>query len=178
MYCISCLVNSASLNELIRCITLTKVIFCSSISNTSVKNAILSMNAEFRKLGSGASSKDDMDAIDEDIDEVKIDEILSDAHQPFGAFIKMKIENVEVFNSGPEKNAMFSPDFFKYLEKNWFPMAPFWSGMLLGMCQYILETSISNSYILGDVSRYVPQYAQHSDLDVNARIAKVQDINI
>ncbi|KAL5514975.1 hypothetical protein EMCRGX_G000074 [Ephydatia muelleri] len=56
-------------------------------------------------------------------------------HHPFGAYFSRKTDKVVLIDGGSTVNKYYKPEYFDALMKNWFPMAPFWSGLMLGDLQ-------------------------------------------
>ena len=50
MYCISALVNSTSLEVMLKRLCLMKLVFCSEKENETIKNAVEMLNIEFNNL--------------------------------------------------------------------------------------------------------------------------------
>ena len=51
---------------------------------------------------------------------------LTESMQPFGTYIRLKLDKIQVSNLGESSNAFYQPQW-------WLPMAPFWTSLLLGM---------------------------------------------
>ena len=91
----------------------------------------------------------------EPIEAVDDDDLNLPVHHPFGAYFSLKTEKVVLVDGGGAINKYYKPEYFDTLMKNWFPMAPFWSGLLLGMTHLNVNmTCISLSSITGDLQRH------------------------
>ena len=61
------------------------------------------------------------------------DDLNLTVHHPFGAYFSHKTEKVVLLDGGSAINKYYKPEYFDILMNNWFTMAPFWSGPMLGM---------------------------------------------
>ena len=58
---------------------------------------------------------------------------LTESMQPFGTYIRLKLDKIQVSNLGESSNAFYQPQWFDVVLNKWLPMAPFWTSLLLGM---------------------------------------------
>ena len=60
-------------------------------------------------------------------------------HHPFVAYFSHKTNKVVLVDRGSAINKYYKPEFFDTLMQNWLPMAPFWSGLMLGKTLFKLN---------------------------------------
>ena len=58
---------------------------------------------------------------------------LTESIQPFGTYIRLKLDKIQVNNLGESSNAFYQPQWFDVVLNKLLPMAPFWTSVLLGM---------------------------------------------
>ena len=83
----------------------------------------------------------DEDCLQEQCEESEEHELVDDRNatcsvqHPFGAYFRQRLDSLIIIDQGSTENKYHKPEYFEYFDmlmKNWFPMAPFWSALMLG----------------------------------------------
>ena len=168
MFSFSLLVNSSSLESLLRCVETCKLVFCSRSINTKVVCAHDKLKSWFKELESlpllneepaDCGVQGDNDGKGDDASEEK--QITMMTWKPFGAFFDEKLKViVPCSNPTYPTNPLYQPEFMAKLQQNWLPMSPFWSSILRGNLMIVMFCIIYYYCIIhffinvGDPTRY------------------------
>ncbi|KAL5477592.1 hypothetical protein EMCRGX_G024406 [Ephydatia muelleri] len=82
---------------------------------------------------------------------------------PFVAYFSHKTNKAVLVDRGSAINKYYKPEFFDTLMQNWLPMAPFWSGLMLGDLQRHKQ-EISNG---SQLSRHKPPKPFSQKIQIN-----------
>ena len=140
MYCFSLAVNCTGLDQLSKVTCVLKLLYCSKKENDRMKSANNTLVDLINSL--------DEDCLQEQCEESEehelVHELVDDKNatysvqHPFGAYFRQRLDNLIIIDQGSTENKYHKPEYFEMLMKNWFPMAPFWSALMLGKyCHYV-----------------------------------------
>lgn len=136
MYCFSIAVNCSTLDELSKIVCLFKLLYCSKMETdgmVTAYNSLVSMVNSFRE--DQLCFQDEAEQPDAVVDH----DFNLPVHHPFGAYFSRKTDKVVLIDGGSTIIKYYKPEYFDALMKNWFPMAPFWSGLMLGKAHSTLR---------------------------------------
>ena len=57
-------------------------------------------------------------------------------------------------DGGSAINKYYKPEYFDTLTKNWFPMAPFWSGLMFGIRHFFIKHDLHLCSLIGSLQRH------------------------
>ena len=144
MFCFSVMVNSWNLARFLKCLKACNVVFCSSHTNSQVKEAYDCLLQLFKELGDSTLLEDSMDEdITHDGDEESRNDLMEEdseekhmpasLQKPFGSYFVKHLQAINVcVNAKLPVNPLYQPLFMEKLHKNWLSLTPFWSGILRG----------------------------------------------
>ncbi|KAL5502919.1 hypothetical protein EMCRGX_G009777 [Ephydatia muelleri] len=133
MYSFSTLVNATTLQELEMRLTLMKVLYCNKTNTDGVKKAHDGIVDVINSLGMVSQPESEVSSTSLTYECIEGSGTLTESMQPFGTYIRLKLDKIQVSNLGESSNAFYQPQWFDVVLNKWLPMAPFWTSLLLAM---------------------------------------------
>lgn len=145
MYSFSLLVNSSTIESLLRHLFSIKLLFDSPHIDEQVKQAHCRLSQAFENLGvinnadCDSDDDDDYDDIEEFVDDSGI---LREADsKPFGRYFEERLKTMNCCSDETcPPNPWYTPKLLKTLMKNWLPTCPLWTSLLRGIIAMIIAT--------------------------------------
>ena len=147
MFTFALLVNSASLDRILKVLKYSYILFCSSHVDDQIEAACNSLEEMFQTLG----QTDNYENETEDEDDITEIEDIHSVTKPFLSYIQQKLKIFHTCQSSSTSNLLYQQKWKDILEKKWLPFIPIWTSILRGKIHY---TSNQFEELVGDINRY------------------------
>ncbi|KAL5494242.1 hypothetical protein EMCRGX_G015533 [Ephydatia muelleri] len=123
-------------------LTLMKVLYCNKTNTDGVKKAHDGIVDVINSLGMVSQLESEVSSTSLTYECIEGSGTLTESMQPFGTYIWLKLDKIQVSNLGESSNAFYQPQWFDVVLNKWLPMAPFWTSLLLGDMQHHKDENV------------------------------------
>lgn len=141
MYCFSLLVNSTTMEDLLRHLRCIKILFCSKTVNHISNEAHHKLSEAFQTLDATTVStltEGDVSNADSPGDQwqqrdAEEETVQPETNKPFGKYFEERMNKLRTYcEEGHTPNPLYMPQFTSMLLNKWLPICPLWTSLLRG----------------------------------------------